>query len=184
MRSFKETRHVVPPGGVWFFRLGDDHVESPIYEFAVRRTGEILRAHGVGGDAGTALAEYMCPHMPAWFCRGEGPVSPVITGREARDNAVPYFGRDLVPVDRVLRRMAICSECMRHRRDFCLHCEGHDSWISGMFRGRRPKLPADDASGCCTCAKTFEAVVASVEYGPDEGIWEGVPDNCWRKTHE
>lgn len=179
-RSFVSTRSVVPPGGLWFFQMGDDRYESPLYEDCVAHVADIMRKHGVKGSAIDALADFMCPHMPAYFCRGAGPVSPVIMARDAMKAAEPYFSRQLETVDVISKRLQACTKCPMHRRDFCLHCHGYDTWICDKFGNRRVKLPADDASGCCTCAKTFEAVVASVTYGHDEKPWEGIPETCWR----
>ena len=176
---FKQTAFV-PPGGQWFFQLGDDRVASPIYELALKRVADVLRSHGDDRNPAQALADFMCPHMPAWFCEGETPHSPVITVKEACERARPYFARTPLPADLVSRRLERCQMCPRHRRDFCLHCNGLDEWISAGFRGRRPALPADSASGCCTCAGTMEAVIATVEYGEGDSVWEGVPETCWR----
>lgn len=170
----------VPPGGMWFFQLEDDRVAMPVYDLAVKRVGEILARHGVRKDPAQALAEFMCPHMPAWFCAGNVGHSPVITAKDACERARPYFGRKVLPVDLISRRLETCQACPRHRRDFCLHCNGLDTWVSDGFRNARPVLPADAASGCCTCAGTLEAVIASVAYGEGEPVWEGAPETCWR----
>lgn len=180
MRRFVSTRSTVPPSGFWFFSYGDDHYESPLYDDTVRHVAEILRKHGVDADPVKALADYMCPQLPAYFCVGDGPSSPVVSPRDAKDNAIAYFGKDVEPIDTVTSRMEVCLMCPKHRRDYCLHCHGYDSWIYDGFRGRRPKLRVDDASGCCTCAKTFEAVVASVAYNDGDPVWEGAPETCWR----
>lgn len=173
--------YTVPPGGVWFFQLGDDRVSTPIYDFAVKQVAEILRRHGKGDlDASEELARHMCPHMPEWFCTGSAEHSPVITGRAAATAAVPYFSKPLAMSPVISKRLERCQACVKHRRDFCLHCNGYDQWIYDGFKGRRPRLPADDASGCCSCAGTMEAVLASVEYGNDEPGFEGAPDTCWR----
>ena len=178
---FVQTAWVVPPGGAWFFQMGDDKVASPVYEIALKGVGEILAKHGVKTPAPQALAEFMCPHMPPGFCAGPVAHSPAITGKMAADKAERYFYRRLVPVDEVMRRMDVCLRCKAHRRDFCLSCAGWPSWISGKFNNRRPVLPVDTASGCCSCAGTFEAVIASVEYDKDEAVWEGAPETCWRR---
>ena len=177
-RSVNPT--TVPPGGSWFYQIGDDRVSHPMYDFAVRRVDELLRKHGVAADPAEELARFMCPHMPEWFCVGADRHAPVITGRMAVEKATPYFGRRLVTFDVVTARMQRCQACPRHRRDFCLHCTGYDSWIYDGFDGRRPKLPVDEASGCCSCAGTFEALIASVDYDKDEPGFEGAPDTCWR----
>lgn len=177
---FTNTVSVVPPGGVWFFQIGEDRVASPVYDLAVKMVAEVLAKHGVNKQAPQALAEFMCPHMPSWFCAGNVGHSPVITVKEACEKARPYFGQRVLPVDLITKRMEICQSCKKHRRDFCLHCNGLDSWVSAGFRRARPVLPADAASGCCSCAGTMEAVIASVEYGEEDVVWEGVPETCWR----
>lgn len=177
---FCQTASIVPPGGSWFFQLGDEKVSSPVYELALRRVDALLKAHGVKTPADVALAEFMCPHMPKWFCEGDVGHSPVISVKDATKAALPYFGMRMVPADVITRRMEECQACPMHRRDFCLHCNGLDEWIAQGFGLKRPALPADAASGCCSCAKTLEAVIASVEYAKGDSIWEGVPETCWR----
>lgn len=172
--------YTVPPGGVWFYQIGDDKVSSPTYDMALRRVDELLRKHGVKADAAAELARFMCPHMPAWFCSGTSAHSPVITGRMAAAKAMPFFGRPLVTSDVISARMQVCQACPKHRRDFCLHCTGYDQWIEDRFAGRRPRLPVDDASGCCSCAGTFEAVLASVDYKDGDAPFDGAPATCWR----
>ena len=170
----------VPPGGSWFFQIGDERVSSPMYDVAVKRVGELLARKGIDKRPEQALVEYMCPHMPAWFCVGEVGHSPVITVKAACEKARPYFGMRVVPVDIISRRMEVCQACPKHRRDFCLHCNGLDTWVSDGFRNARPVLPVDTASGCCSCAGTMEAVIASVDYDKQDSVWEGVPETCWR----
>lgn len=176
---FRSTTFV-PPGGAWFFQLGDDRVSSPMYDYVLKQTAEILRRHGIDADPATELARFMCPHMPEWFCAGSDQHSPVITAKAASEKALPYFRRRLVTSDVITKRMERCQACKRHRRDFCLHCTGYDQWIVDSFGGKRPKLPVDEASGCCECTGTMEAVIASVDYGKDEPGFDGAPDTCWR----
>lgn len=170
-----------PPGGLWFFQIGDDRFAHPVYDIALREVARLLKKHNDPRPAPRALAEFMCPHMPPWFCEGPVAHSPVIHAKDAAAKAHPYFSRTLVPADIVTRRMEACQDCKMHRRDFCLHCTGYDSWVREGFRNRRPPLPVDAASGCCTCTGTFEMAMASVEYGKDEPVWEGAPETCWRR---
>lgn len=174
----------VPPGGSWFFQIGEDQIASPVYELAVKRVGELLAQHGIDKNPEQALAEFMCPHMPEWFCAGKIGHSPVITVKEACNKALPYFSKKVLPVDMISKRLDMCQMCPKHRRDFCLHCSGIDSWVSSGFKHKRPIIPADAASGCCTCSGTLESVIASVEYNDQDSVWEGVPDTCWRIQNE
>lgn len=181
---FVQTAYTVPPGGAWFFQIGDDRVAHPVYEIALKLVDELLKKHGDNRPAAQALAEFMCPHMPAWFCAGAVKHSPVIHASDAAKAARPFFSRTLIPVDLVTRRLEICQDCRRHRRDFCLHCTGYDEWVRSGFGHKRPPLPADEASGCCECTGTFEMAMASVEYDKDEPVWEGAPETCWRRLEK
>ena len=143
---FAQTAYTVPPGGAWFFQIGDARVAHPVYAVALKLVDELLKRHGDPRPAAQALAEFMCPHMPAWFCAGAAERSPVILPKEAANAAYPYMGRKLVPADIVTRRMETCQDCVRHRRDFCLHCTGYDEWVRTGFDHKRPALPVDDAS--------------------------------------
>lgn len=173
-------RSTVPPTGKWEFQLGDDRYESPVYDLVLRHTGEILAKHGLKIPAAQALADYMCPRLPKWMCTGRGPHLDLLLAKEAQKEAYSYFVRQMETVDVIMRRMEVCTTCPKHRRDFCLHCGGYDTWIYDGFGGRRTRLPPDDASGCCSCARTFEAAIASVTYSAEEPVWEGAPKTCWR----
>lgn len=179
-RRIVNPKLITPPGGMWVYSIGDDRIETPLYEDALRKVDALLRKYSINSSAVTELANYMCPLLPEGQCTGTGQSSPVIYPHDAEMNAMRYFGRQLETTDVITKRLEQCTRCKKHRRDFCLHCSGYDEWISHKFRGLRPKLPADDASGCCSCAKTMEAVIASVCYDPNENVWEGAPDTCWR----
>ena len=181
-RRIVNPKMVTPPGGSWTFSVDGDTVSSPLYDDMLRKVDALLRKHGVNESAVAALANYMCPLLPEGQCTGEGSASPVIYPHDAEAEAKRYFGRPIETADVIARRLQQCTRCKAHRRDFCLHCTGYDQWVYGKFGGKRPKLPADDASGCCSCAKTMEAVIASVCYGKDEPVWEGAPDTCWRRS--
>ena len=181
---FVQTAYTVPPGGAWFFQIGDDRVAHPVYEIALKRVDELLKKHGDKRPAAQALAEFMCPHMPARYCAGAVKHSPVIHPTDAAKAVRPFFSRALIPVDIVTRRLEICQDCRKHRRDFCLHCTGYDEWVRAGFDHKRPPLPADEASGCCECTGTFEMAMASVEYDKDEPVWEGAPETCWRRLEK
>ena len=180
---FIETRGTVPPGGMWVFDLNGDHVESPVYDIAVKKVGELLEKHNIKAPAAAMLAAYMCPRMPDGFCTGEvvHEDKVAIFPAQAKENAYDYLIKQVETIDVIRKRLQTCVDCPMHVRTFCLHCGGWDKWIYDGLGGRRPRVPEDDASGCCACAKTFEALLASVVYDKDDKIWEGVPDTCWRK---
>lgn len=174
------SRMTPPPGGKFFFEHDGERVEARTWLEMAPKMEDLMRRHGLDGFAEDLVAEFMCPHMPSWYCAGESSRS-VTSARDAFRNATPYFPRNLVTFDRISERMRKCHECPKHERDLCLTCTGFLNRIMLSFGGRRVKVLEDQLSGVCACAKTFEAVIASVEYGDDKP-WDGVPDTCWRKT--
>lgn len=175
IRSFM----VPPPGGEYFCMVGDDRISGTDWHAFRPRVVEFMRAHGVDGSPELFVAGCMCPYMPDWYCRGVFGSRPVRMD-EARRNAPEWFRRLVVPFDTVQCRLAVCVKCPRHNRSFCMTCTGLMPWICRGFGGRRVKVPEDALSGMCECARTFAAVVASVEYGKEEPRWEGIPETCWR----
>ena len=171
-----------PPGGKFYYDDPDGtHIEARTWLEMEPKMRAFMRERGIPGSPSRFLAQHMCPHMPDWYCSGEG-VKHVVRASEARENSAPYFARQTVTFDRISERIQKCTTCPKHSRTFCLTCTGLAEWIQTMFNGRRVRVPEDRASGVCDCCKALEAVVASVEYGKDEPIWEGAPDTCWRRT--
>lgn len=169
-----------PPGGEFFYEHGGERVSARTWLEMQPRVEDLMRRHGLSGYPDLLVAEYMCPHMPDWYCAGAS-ARHVTTLKEALANAVPYYSAPLVQFDEVSRRMRVCHGCPRHERDVCLTCTGILSRIRAGFGGRRVSVLEDRLSGICSCAKTFEAVVASVEHGGTPE-WADVPDGCWRKA--
>lgn len=174
-----ENEFVPPPGGEYFYQLGEDSFRTRSYNEAVRLVRAIMAKHGVTGYAPEELAKHMCPHMPDGFCtKSYG--NKLFSLEKQKQDAEVYFSMPLAAYDEVEKRISTCIGCPKHSRSFCLSCIGAYDWIRAKFRGARRMLPADKYTGTCTCAGTFAAVVASVDkkYLPE---WDDVPDTCWRK---
>ena len=165
-----------PPGGMFYFELGGERAEAPNWIAMRRIVVDMLARHGDRRSPEEAVAEFMCPEMPSWYCTRGG--RPTVFSAEARENAKRYFGRHLVPFDEMARRLAVCRSCPKHSRNICMTCTGHARWLLEGFDNRRPKLPEDSMSGVCLAAKTFEIAITSVDGELPE--WEDVPDCCWR----
>jgi len=177
IRSFQ----VPPPGGEFFCVVNGERV-SDRYWFRLRKkVVELMTKHGIVGTPEQLTAESMCPYMPDWFCEGVA-AHHVVRMNEAKDVAREYFQKALVTFDEVSRRLQVCAGCPKHDRSLCLTCTGLMNWILVSFGNRRIGVPEDKMTGTCECARTFTAVAASVKYDKDDKIWEGVPDNCWRKS--
>lgn len=167
-----------PPGGKYFLEINGERVEANNWPTMHMKAHALMMKHGINEPVEWVVAEYMCPYMPSWYCRGSSS-RVVIRDKEAWANAQPYFRHDLVTFDAISERLRICANCPKHSREgSCVTCSGILSRILASFGGHRPKVLEDAASGVCQCARTYEAVVASVKHGEDS--WEGTPDCCWR----
>ena len=183
-----------PPGGMYFYETHGHRIAAKTFlqiELTVRH---LMEKYGINGLPEEEVARYMSTRIPnpgAYIVGMEAgagaggksvPVStPHVTARDAIANTLPYCSRQVVPFDVIERRMQKCASCPKHARDWCPTCSGHVSRMMSAFGGRRTKLPVDSVSGVCQCAKAYEMAIASVEYAPDEKIWDGAPDTCWRK---
>ena len=165
-----------PPGGMFYLEVGGERVEAPDWFQMRRLAAALLARHGDERTPEDAVAAFMCPDMPSWYCTSGG--RPTVLSAEARENAKAYFGRQLVTPAEMARRLAVCRSCPRHSRNICLTCTGHHAWLLAGFGNRRPRLPEDSLSGVCMAAKTFEIAPTSVD-GPLPA-WDDVPDCCWR----
>lgn len=173
--------HNPSPVGRWFYEVGGERVEGPTWYSIQHRVEALMAKHGVQGDPETVVAEYMCPQLPEWFCRGVGPArANAVRRQEALDNAVKFFKMPVVPPMEIERRLEICRRCPRHEGAVCLTCTGILDWIKRAFGGRRPSVDMDKISRMCSCERTFESVLASVDFG-DAAPPDDAPDSCWRK---
>lgn len=180
------STRTAPPGGKWIWGDAENYVEDVDYNAAVTRIA--LAAGCRWGDAERKLEDYMCPRIPDFCTRRDGTRAPRPDGAKRRlmltrlyENARPYVAKPDVPADEIIRRMEVCAACPKRRREFCMACAKACTAVYDMFGGRRMKLPGDAKSGVCGCAETFDMVVASVDYRPEDPVWEGTPENCWRR---
>ena len=166
-----------PPGGEWFFEHGGERISAPTWFTFLLKMKDLMARHGIEGTPLDVAAAFMCPQMPEWFCTSGG--VKVTSSDRAKANAKPYFGMYVSTPTDVASRLSACARCPRHQRTVCLTCTGVLDWIARSFGGRRPRLPEDRMSGICSCAETYESVVASVD---PRGLpeWKDVPDCCWR----
>lgn len=180
---FKES-NFVPPGGLFFYEAGGERAVGRTLVEILPKVRAINARHGIQGTAEAALAAYMCPRIPnaGAYCRGADVPGAHVLPHAALRASMPYCRRHVVAFDVIERRMRACQACPRHARDWCPTCSGHVSAMLNAFGKRRTALPEDTLSGVCQCAKAYEIAIASVEYGEDEPVWEGVPDTCWRKV--
>jgi hypothetical protein len=175
--------NVAPLGG-FFYELNGERVTGRHFCEMEGPVRALLRKYHRTETVEEAVANYMCPRIPeaSWLCTG-GFKESKIRPAEALANSINLTsGRDVVTFDEIERRLRVCMACPMHTREFCVTCTGHIERIILMFDGRRRKVPEDAGSGICKCAKAYEAALASVAYGKDEALWEGVPNICWRKT--
>lgn len=167
-----------PPGGTFYFEAAGERVEAADWRQMRRLVVPLLARTGDRRTAEAAVAEFMCPDMPSWYCTVGG--RKTLLSDEAKANARRYFGMHLVTPAEMARRLSACRSCPKHSRNVCLTCTGHYQWLLAGFAGRRPRLPEDSLSGVCLAAKTFEIAPSSVDGPLPE--WDDVPGCCWRRT--
>lgn len=172
-----------PPGG-YFYEVHGERVQGRTFIEIEPKVRMLMHKYDISGTPEMAVAAFMCPCMddPGRYCVGKTVTAPPhVLGKEAFENSVPYCARPVVPFDRISRRIAVCTACPAHQRHWCPTCTGHPGRLSRMFRGKRPDLPEDKATGVCGCARAYEYALTSVEYGKNEPIWSGAPETCWRR---
>ena len=183
MPVFFKNVNIAPHGG-FFYETHGEKVSGAHFCDIEGRVRALMRKYGIPGTVEQVVAEYMCPRIPeaGYLCSGVVPKAASVLPHEAMKNSEAYCGRQVVPADEIMRRLQTCMKCPRHTREFCVTCTGHMNRILLSFNGRRMAVPEDRGSGICRCARAYEAAMASVDYGPDEPVWEGAPDTCWRRT--
>lgn len=167
----------LPPGGLYYYEVGGERVESRYWHELRPKAAALMARHGIPGTPEAAVSAFMCPDMPPWFCAG-APPARYVPSDTLRENALPYFSLPLVPYPEMVRRLAVCRKCPKHHRGTCLTCSAAHQWLLAGFQGRRSRLPDDSASGTCLAAKTYEIAVTSVDGALP--AWEDVPETCWR----
>lgn len=172
-----------PPTGEFFYEVEGERVTARTWAEMQPKAYALMQKHGIDGPVEWAVAEYMCPYLPAWYCKGERRGRSYTSLRDARNNGIPYFKRPLIAPDEIALRLRACAECQMHARTVCLSCTGTDAWILQGFAGRRTKMLEDKLSGICECHKTFESLIASVDLG-ESPVPDGLPETCWRCRHD
>lgn len=172
------------PSEGYFYEINGERVTAARYIDIEKPVADLMRKYGVEGTVEAAVAAHMCPriHEAPWMCTGGDFKTDKVFPKDALKNSEPYTSRQVVTFDIIERRLRTCSECPKHTREFCVTCTGHAARLEMMFRGRRPPLPEDRASGICKLSRAYEIATASVEYADDEPLWDDTPETCWRRT--
>lgn len=182
MIFFKDVNRV-PPGGL-FCEIGGEKITAKTYLEMELKVRPVALRHRISQPIESVIATYMAERIddPGEYFTGTVPAQVKVRQREAFETSMQYVNRNLVTFDKVSRRYQVCANCPQHRRDWCPTCTGHLSHFDTAFKGKRVRVPEDRVSGVCQCAKAYEYVINAVEYGPDEKVWEGAPETCWRNN--
>ena len=173
-----------PPGGWYEYALprAPDAVARDTMKSGIcAKVREMRAAAGLEtvGDGFQYVMDYMCPRLPDGFCSKPSSVPDVGVDR-VKSRTAALFSLPQAVAEEVERRLSLCIGCPRHvTRGFCMTCTGFLDWIYAGFRGRRPRLPPDLATGACSCDAAFTAATATVASFP---LAEGAdyPARCWR----
>lgn len=180
MIFFKDINN--PPPGGFYCEVGGDRVTASTFVEMTMKMRPLLSKHRITKPLEVVVAEFMAPRTDnaAAYFTGADLGTPRVSVSEAFDNSKAYLTRNLVPFDRLSRRYEVCLKCPMHKRDWCPTCTGHPKYFDLAFKGARTRVPEDRVSGVCQCAKAYEYVINAVEYSPDEKVWPGAPETCWR----
>lgn len=170
-----------PPGG-FFCEIHGERVTGRTFVEIEPKVRALMYKYNVTGLPESVIARYMASRIdnPGRYLKGAAVPVARVQPTEAYTNSVPYTKRHVVAFDKIERRLSVCTKCSKHSRDWCPTCAGHPARLKSMFAEKRPSLPVDTVTGVCQCAKAYEMIISSVEYSPEEGIWEGAPKTCWR----
>lgn len=179
------TAEFTPPGGLFFYETHGKGATGRTLAEITPKVQALMERFSIRGTPEYAVAEYMCPRVPGLPCvqlgtaKARGTVAP----KEAMANSLPYCALPPAAPATAKARIETCIKCPRHERRWCPTCAGHADAADREFAKhgkQRPRTGLDSRSGVCSCAKAYELVVASVEYGDGDPVWDGTPETCWR----
>lgn len=170
--------HSDPPGGVYFFAIGDDYVESrsraEIKDMAIA----VYKKHGKVPpfDVFECVMEYMCPKMPDGFCTGPS-TETAVSVSIIKENTRQLFRKKVADPIVIRERLHTCLSCPENSRAVCPSCCGLTDWVVRNMTGRT-RIPADEFAFVCGPAQAFvSALVTAEDPGPAP---EGCHKDCWR----
>jgi len=175
-----------PPHGLFFYETHGRKATGRTLAEIAPKVKAIMERFSIQGTPEDAVAEYMCPRVPGLPCaRPPGTANPreTVAPKEAMANSLPYCAMPPAAPETAKARIEACARCPRHERRWCPTCAGHADAADREFAKhgtRRPRTGLDARSGVCTCAKAYEMVIASVEYGEGGPVWDDAPGTCWR----
>lgn len=181
MIFFKDVNN--PPPGGFFCEIAGERVTAPTFLEMLMKLRPLAIKHRITQPLESYIAAYMAPRVDdpgRYFFGPDIDNKARVRQLEAFENSQSYLKRQLVPFDKLSRRYQVCFQCPQHKRDWCPTCTGHPGRFDVAFGGRRVKVPEDKVSGVCQCAKAYEYVINAVEYSPEDKIWDGAPETCWR----
>ena len=170
--------HSDPPGGLYFFAMGDDFVDSTSRSTICDLVRGVYRKQGrvAPFDPFEVVMAHMCPSMPEGFCTGTRSV-PSVDVSVIKENTRSLFGKRVADPVVIQERLHTCLSCKENSRAVCPSCCGLTDWVVKGMKGRS-RVPADNFAFVCRPAQAFvSALVTAENPGPTP---EGCPENCWR----
>jgi len=168
-----------PPGGMYFFELNGEYVQSQSKPDICQRVKRLYERAGlpVPFDPFEVVMSHMCPTMPPGMCNGE--TAPGVSVSQVKENTRKLFGQKPAQPVVIRERLHVCLGCKENSKSSCPSCSGLLDWVLDGV-GSRTRIPADNFAYVCRPAAVFVSAVVSVESpGP---VPEGCPENCWRRN--
>ena len=178
LRKFK-IRHMVPPGGRYFYRPPETNVD---FSYPTREgLLTALRAHYSANSIAPPpnlpelVEDYICRHVSPGFCTGEGTAAfgRVVSLRDIRENTQKLLAGGLASPGEAARRVDICLACEYNDRRMCPSCVGLVAWAQRLVNR---SLPRDAWLGVCGVDASALPAKVHMNSVPANADY---PGNCW-----
>jgi len=173
-----QSRHATPPGGVYFFALDGDFVESRSSATICLLVKDLYRKQGRQPpfDPLSVVMTHMCKSMPDGFCtEPTGMTGANVSTIKERTRAL--FRLPIAEPVVIRERLHVCLACPENSRSVCPACSGLLDWVLSHMSSRT-RIPADEFAYVCGPAQVFvSALVTAEDPGPPP---DGCPETCWR----
>jgi hypothetical protein len=168
-----------PPGGVYFFELNGERVQSKSKVEICARVKMLYYGQGypVPHTPFDVIMDYMCPYMPEGFCSGTGPHKNMLSISKLQENTRALFGRPVATPVRIRERLQTCIRCRCNSRAECPSCVNLAEWVIEKLN-TRSRIPADELVHVCVPAGAMVSALVSIDDPGD--IPDGCPERCWR----
>ena len=170
---------MIPPGGMYFYRVPETGIEFkyPTFSRLLQAVGEHYASNNIGipPDLKAVIEDYICRHVPVGFCSNpeEGSDTTAVSLSDIRNATTALLPAGLATPGEAKRRLDICLACQYNDRRMCPTCVGLVDWAKHLVKR---SLPRDEWLGVCGIDATALPAKIHIKKVPDDPAY---PDTCW-----